>query len=198
MLFSLGGMFQRLWSLPISRSLTRPNHRTNNQVHSILTPHRHTHTHNTQTHTNNTYTTLHTYTHATHIYHTSHTHTEAQYRDTDTTHVFDTHRYMHSTCIHPSHTHTHTHTHRLVPPWGQGPCLSCFDIPVHAPGRAWHLVGIPLLPRVFLPWTSRLVSAPILCALCYSPYSCLSIRFRAGVMPVPCSLPPIPSHFYLK
>jgi len=118
MLSSWSGMFQHLWSLPISMSLTRPNHRTNNQVRRILTPH--THTHNTQIHTQTT-----------HVYHTSHTHTQAQYRDTHTAHVYTL------------HTYTHTQTGSS---WAQGPCLSCFNIPVRAPGRAWHLVGIPLLP----------------------------------------------------
>ena len=128
-------MFQHLWSLPISMSLTRPNHRTNNQIRSILTSHTHTHTH-----------TIHRHTYKQHMYTTLHTHTQAQYRDTHTTHVFHIHTDTHITHVYTLHTHTHTHTHRLVPPWGQGPCLSCFDIPVHAPGRAWHLVGIPLLP----------------------------------------------------
>ena len=153
MLFSLGGMFQHLWSLPISMSLTRPNHRTNNQVCSTLIPHTHTshththtHTQYTDTHKQHMYTMLHTYTHATHVYHTSHTHTGTIQRHT--THAFHTHTDTHTEHVYTlyTHTRTHAHMHRLVPPWGQGPCLSCFDIPVLAPGRAWHLVGIPLLP----------------------------------------------------
>ena len=148
MLFSLGGMFQHLWSLPISMSLTRPNHRTNNQVCSTLIPHTHTshtHTQYTHTHTNNTCIPRFTHTHMQHMYTTLHTHTHRHNTETHDTMHF-THIQTHIQNMYTHFTHTHAHTHRLVPPWGQGPCLSCFDIPVHASGRAWHLVGIPLLP----------------------------------------------------
>ena len=92
-------MFQHLWSLPISMSLTRPNHRTNNQIRSILTSHTHTHTQYTDTHTNNTC-----------IPHFTHTHTGTIQRHTHNTCISHTHRHTHNTCIHTSHTHTHTHT----------------------------------------------------------------------------------------
>ena len=109
MLSSWSGMFQHLWSLPISMSLTRPNHRTNNQVRRILTPH--THTHNTQIHTQTT----HVY-HASHIHtcntcipHFTHTHTGTIQRHT-TPCISHTYRHTYRTCIHTLHTHTHTRT----------------------------------------------------------------------------------------
>ena len=125
MLSSLGGMFQHFWSLPISMSLTQPNHRTNNQFSSSLTPHTHTHTH---THRIHVCRTSHTQTHKQHMYTTLHTYTS-------TTHVS---RF--------THTHRHTHTDRFLL-GDRDP-----DIPVHAPCRAWLLVGIPpLLPGPLLP-----------------------------------------------
>ena len=68
MLSSLGGMFQHFLSLPISMSLTQPNHSTNNQVCSSFTPHTHTHT-------QNVYAALHTHTNNTCILHFTHTQT---------------------------------------------------------------------------------------------------------------------------
>ena len=125
MLSSLGGMFQHFWSLPISMSLTQPNHRTNNQVSSSLTPHTHTHTH----------------THTEHMYAALHTHT-----DTQTTHVYHTsHIHKHNTHI-TLHTHTDTHT-RTVPPWGQGPWYpSPFPRQGLVPGRYPTTAPGPLLP----------------------------------------------------
>ena len=111
MLFSLGGMFQHLWSLPISMSLTRPNHRTNNQVCSTLIPHTHTshtHTQYTDTHTNNTCIPRFTHTHMQHMYTTLHTHTQAQYRDTRH-HAFHTHTDTHTEHVYTLYTHTRTH-----------------------------------------------------------------------------------------
>ena len=115
MLFSLGGMFQHLWSLPISMSLTRPNHRTNNQVCSTLIPHTHTshthtHTHNTQTHTNNTCIPCFTHTHMQHMYTTLHTHTQAQYRDTQHMHFTHIQTHIQNMYTHFTHTHAHMHT----------------------------------------------------------------------------------------
>jgi len=154
MLSSWGGMLQHLWSLPISMSLTRPNHIIGDTTRSAAFSH-HTHTHNTQTHTQHICTTTHTHRHTHNTCIPQFTHTQAQYRDTYT-----------QTHIQHMHTHTHTHTHTQTgSSWGQGPCLSCFNIPVRAPGRAWRLVGIPLLSPGPSSLTSRLVSAPTLCAL---------------------------------
>ena len=100
MLSSLGGMFQHLWSLPISMSLTRPNHRTNNQIRSILTSHTHTHTH-----------TIHRHTYKQHMYTTLHTHTHRHNTETHNTCISHTYRHTYRTCIHTLHTHTHTCTH---------------------------------------------------------------------------------------
>ena len=106
MLSSWSGMFQHLWSLPISMSLTRPNHIIGDTTRSAAFSH-HTHTHNTQTHTQHICTTTHTHRHTHNTCIPQFTHTQAQYRDTYTqTHI----QHMHT------HTHTHTHTHRLVPP----------------------------------------------------------------------------------
>ena len=110
MLFSLGGMFQHLWSLPISMSLTRPNHRTNNQVCSTLIPHTHTshtHTQYTDTHTNNTCIPRFTHTHMQHMYTTLHTHTGTIQRHT--THAFHTHTDTHTEHVYTLYTHTRTH-----------------------------------------------------------------------------------------
>ena len=115
-------------------------------------------------------------------------------------HMHTQHTQTHTTHVYTLHTHTHTHTYTQASSSLRTGTLSfLFQYPSPCPRQGLAPGRYPTaVPRVLLPWTSRLISAPTLCALCYSPCSHLSICFRAGVMPVLCSSPPVPSHFYLK
>jgi len=137
MLSSWGGMLQHLWSLPISMSLTRPNHIIGDTTRSAAFSH-HTHTHNTQTHTQHICTTTHTHRHTHNTCIPQFTHTQAQYRDTYTqTHI--QHMPIHSSFV--------TSLHFSLPSIDCSLHLSAHHPFTHLPNHLpFHPFNLPLSP----------------------------------------------------